>query len=139
MTSAAMIRLAVEVSLALTVLDIGARAEPGDATWLFRRPALLARSILSMNVILPFFALATAFAFKLHPAVEIALVALAVSPAPPILPNKQIKAGGSRSYAIGLLVAVSMIAIVFVPFVVWTLARVLVWRLVCCRPSLPVS
>jgi BASS family bile acid:Na+ symporter len=125
MTSAAFIRLTVEVSLALTVLDIGSRSRPGDATWLFRRPALLGRSIVSMYVVMPLFALATAYAFNLHPAVKIALVALAVSPVPPILPNKQIKAGGSKSYAIGLLVAASVIAIVFVPLVVWLVARAL--------------
>src|SRR5262245_40607148 len=119
MRSAAIIRLAVEVSLALTVLDIGSRGRPGDATWLFRRPALLARSIVSMNVIMPLFALATAYAFNLQPAVKIALVALAVSLVPPILPTRQVKAGGSRSYSIGLLVAASVIAVVFVPFVVW--------------------
>ena len=125
MTSAAFIRLAVEVSLALTVLDIGARAQPGDATWLFRRPALLGRSIVSMYGVMPLFALATAYAFNLHPAVKMALVAMAISPVPPILPNKQIKAGGSKSYAISLLVTASIIAIVLVPLVVWLLARVL--------------
>jgi len=125
MTSAAFIRLTVEVSLALTVLDIGSRGQPGDATWLFRRPALLGRSIISMYVVMPLFALATAYAFNLHQAVKIALVALAVSPVPPILPNKQIKAGGSKSYAIGLLVAASVLAIAFVPSVVWLTATVL--------------
>jgi BASS family bile acid:Na+ symporter len=125
MTSASFIRLTVEVSLALTVLDIGSRGQPGDATWLLRRPALLGRSIVSMYVVMPLFALATAYAFNLHQAVKIALVALAVSPVPPILPNKQIKAGGSRSYSIGLLVAASVLAIVFVPFVVWLVARAL--------------
>jgi BASS family bile acid:Na+ symporter len=124
MRFAPIIALAAQVSLALTVLDIGLRALPGDATWLLRRPPLLVRSMLSMNVIMPLFALAIAYAFDLRPPVKIALFALAVSPVPPVLPKKAIKAGGSSSYAIGLLVVASVVAIVFVPLVVWIVAKV---------------
>ena len=46
---------------------------------------------------------------------RIALVALAVSPIPPLLPNKMVKAGGTNSYAIGLLIAAGLLAIIFVP------------------------
>ena len=125
MTSAAIIMLAAQASLALTVLNLGLRARPGDATWLVRRPRLLARSFVPMNVIMPLFALAMGYAFELHPAVRIALFALAVSPIPPFLPNKAMKAGGSGSYAVGLLVGASVIAVVFVPLVVWMVAKVL--------------
>lgn len=117
--------LAVQASLALTVLNLGLRARPGDATWLFRRPALLAQSFLSMNVVMPLFALAVGYAFDLQPAVKIALFALAVSPVPPLLANKAMKAGGTSSYAVGLLVAASVVAIAFVPAVVWIVARVM--------------
>jgi BASS family bile acid:Na+ symporter len=56
--------------------------------------------------------------FHLHPVVEITLIALAVSPIPPLLPKRALKAGGDASYTIGLLVAASLFAIFFVPFAV---------------------
>jgi bile acid:Na+ symporter, BASS family len=68
-----------------------------------------------MNVIMPVVAVIIALTFNLHPAIKIALVALSVSPIPPILPNKMLKAGGSASYTIGLLVAVSLLSVIFIP------------------------
>jgi BASS family bile acid:Na+ symporter len=72
---------------------------------------------------MPLFAVLLAIVFDLHPAVKIALVALAVSPVPPILPRKQGKAGGRRPYAIGLLVAAGLLAIIFVPLAVELLGK----------------
>jgi len=59
---------------------------------------------------------------QLKPELETALILLAVSPVPPILPNKEAKAGGNVSYAIGLLVVAAALAIVFVPFAVTLIA-----------------
>ncbi len=115
----------VKLSLALAVLAIGLRSSEGDAMWLIRRPGLLARSILSINVMAPLVALAVTQAFDLQPAVEVAIVALSISPVPPILPIKTGKAGGESAYAIGLLTAVSLAAIVLVPLSVTALAALL--------------
>jgi bile acid:Na+ symporter, BASS family len=110
-----LIPIVLEASMLLSVLAIGLRASAQDATYLFRRPAELGRALLAMNVLMPLFAVALVSIFDLRPAVAIALVALAVSPIPPLLPNKLTKAGGTKSYAIGLLVAAGVLAIVFVP------------------------
>ena len=115
----------VKLSLALMVLAIGLRSSEGDALWLIRRPGLLARSILSINVIVPLVALAVTQAFDLQPAVEVAIVALSISPVPPILPIQAGKAGGESAYAIGLLTVVSLAAIVLVPLSVMALAALL--------------
>jgi BASS family bile acid:Na+ symporter len=105
----------VKVSLGLAVLAIGLRSNEGDATWLLRRPGLLARSLLSMNVIVPLVALAVTQALGLSQPVRVALIALSISPVPPVLPNQTGKAGGKSAYAIGLLSIVSLIAIALVP------------------------
>src|SRR5215813_7477855 len=102
----------VKVSLALAVLAIGLRSSEGDALWLVRHRGLLARSILSINIIVPLVALAVAQALDLQPPVKVALVAFSISPVPPILPNQTGKAGGESAYAIGLLTFVSLAAIV---------------------------
>jgi bile acid:Na+ symporter, BASS family len=105
----------LQASVFLNVFAIGLRASVQDATYLFRRPGELVRALLAMNVLMPLFALVIISLFDLSPAVRIALVALAVSPIPPLLPNKIVKEGGTDAYAIGLLMAVGLLAIIFVP------------------------
>ena len=58
------------------------------------------------------------------PAVKIALIALAVSPVPPLLPRRQLKGGGDAAFTIGLLVAAALVAIVLLPVAVPLLGRV---------------
>jgi BASS family bile acid:Na+ symporter len=115
MTLAELTLLAVKASIVFIVVSLGLKARLEDITYLFRRPGLLLRSLLAMNVIMPLFAVLLVTSFAFHRAVEIALVCLAVSPVPPILPKKELKAGGSTSYAIGLLIAAALLAILFVP------------------------
>jgi BASS family bile acid:Na+ symporter len=55
--------------------------------------------------------------------VKIGIMLMAVSPLPPFMPMKDISAGGRRRYVYGLLVAVSMLAVVLVPATVAILAR----------------
>src|SRR5207244_12457140 len=93
----------------------GARSTPRHTTFLLRHRGLAARSFLAMNVIMPLVALWLVLAFRLEPAVEVALVALAMSPVPPLLPKKSMRAGGDGSYTIGLLVAAALLSIVVVP------------------------
>src|SRR5215210_7248178 len=109
------ILLVLKASMLLSVFAIGLKATVADATFLFRRPAHLLRALLSMNVLMPLTALAVGAPFDLHPAVKIALVVIAVSPTPPVLPKKALKAGGTEPYTIGLLVAVAALSVVVIP------------------------
>jgi BASS family bile acid:Na+ symporter len=112
---AQLVPILLQVSLGLIVIGLGLQTAPGDLTYLVRRPSLLVRSVLAMNVLTPLVAAGMAAAFHLAPEVEVALVLLAVSPVPPVLPKKQMKAGGNASYAIGLLALSAVLAIVAVP------------------------
>ena len=114
MTLAQLILIALSISIFFSVFELGLHAELRDATFLFRRPKLLLRSVLAMNVLMVAFAVAIDTFFDLDPAIEIALVALAVSPVPPILP-KQLTTGRSAPYAMGLLVGAVLLAIILVP------------------------
>lgn len=125
MTLTAIILLILKLSIALNVLSLGLRATLADTTYLFRRPELLVRAFLSMNVLMPLLALIIAIRFSLHPAVKIALVALSVSPVPPIFPRKALKAGGKEDYTIGLLVAAGLLSIAVVPITLEIFQRVL--------------
>jgi len=114
----------LKVSILLTVFALGLQATFADATFLFRRPKLLIRGFLSMNVIMPLVALILVMTFHLNPAVKIALVALSVSPVPPIFPKNALKAGGKENYTIGLLVATVVLAIVAIPVALEIFQRV---------------
>ena len=119
-----LILFVLKASILLNVFAIGLKAGMHDATYMFRRPGKLAKALLAMNILMPLFAVAFVLAFHLKHAVEVALVALAVSPVPPILPRKLRKAGATESDTIGLLVAVGILAIVFVPAAMEILERV---------------
>jgi BASS family bile acid:Na+ symporter len=124
MSPSAFILPTVQASLVLTVLGVGLHSTPRDAAYLFRHPGMLAKTIFSMNVVMPLFAVWLAVVFSLDPTVKLALIALSMSPVPPFLPNKVTKSGGEASYNIGLLTATSMLAVVIIPISIWLLGMV---------------
>jgi len=112
---ATLLPLLLKASLALLVFSLGLSATLQDTTYLFRRPGQLARALVAMFVVLPITALILARVFHPHPAVKIAIVALALSPLPPTFPRKATKQGGSLSYVAGLLVAATLLAVILIP------------------------
>jgi BASS family bile acid:Na+ symporter len=123
-TLASLIPVVLRGSIALTVLGLGLESSLADATYLLRRPAELLKALLSMNIVMPAVAVVIASAFDLHPAVKITLIALSVSPVPPILPRKASSADGHASYAIGLLVVAGLLSIVFAPATLEVIQRI---------------
>src|SRR4051812_17766328 len=118
MDTAMVIALAVKSSIFLIVLALGLRSSAADAMYLWRQPGRLVRALVAMYVVMPLFALGFVRSFDLYPAVNIALLTLSISPVPPFLPNRALKAGGEFSYACGLLVAAASVAIVLIPLAV---------------------
>jgi BASS family bile acid:Na+ symporter len=118
MSAEQLIRVGLLLSVVLIVLGFGLHATWRDATFLFRNLRLLLRSLLAMNVIMPLFALFMAAVFALRPAVEIALIALAISPVPPFLPLKQLQLRGRNEYVYGLLGGTALLTIVIAPLTV---------------------
>lgn len=123
MTIAQLIPMAINLSMGLMVFALGLQASWRDAAYLLRQPGLFARSLLSMNVIMVLLAIAMDALFALNPAVKLALVALALSPVPPVLPGKQTKAGGSVSYTASLLVTMAALSVVIVPLGIALIGR----------------
>jgi predicted Na+-dependent transporter len=124
MTLARIAILSLQVSVFLIVFSLGLAATWASATSLFRRPALLLRSFLSVNLVMPLFAAAIAAFFHFSPAVKIALIFLAISPLPPLLPQKQLKLGGRADYVYGLFTGLSVLSIFVVPVAVEILGMV---------------
>lgn len=115
MTLSNLIPITLQTSVFLLVLSIGLTATPRDATLMFRNPGKLLRMVVAMDLVVPAFAVAVALAFDLHRPVEIALIAVAISPVPPFLPIKAMKAGEQKTYTIGLLVAAAILSVAFIP------------------------
>lgn len=124
MTGQQLLALGITASLMALVFSLGLKAADGDLLYLIRRPGKLVRSILAMNIIMLIFAIGVAWLFPLALEIKVALIALAVSPVPPILPGKQTKAGGRESYALSLLVIASLVAIVLVPISIEVVGRI---------------
>ncbi len=118
MDPATLLKLAVVGSIVLIVLSIGLSAPPGSIRTGFGQPAAIGRAMLSMFVALPLVALLVTWALPLDPAARVALLALAVSPMPPILPMKESKLGGGMDYALAIQVAASVTALVAAPLLI---------------------
>jgi BASS family bile acid:Na+ symporter len=116
--------LGLQASIMLTVLGFGLTASWPQATYLFRNPGLLLRAVLSMSIVMPVIVACLVAWVDFRYAVALALVALAVSPVPPIIQKKQLTAGGRMDYVVGLMVAMSVLAIVLVPLSLAILDRV---------------
>jgi BASS family bile acid:Na+ symporter len=124
MTLAALIVLMLKASVAALVFTVGLGTKAGELAYLLRRPAQLVRSLVSMNVVMLALAVAIVLLFPLKGAVKVMLVALALSPVPPALPKKLIKAGGDHDYVIALLFSASVFAVVWIPFAGEVLDRI---------------
>jgi BASS family bile acid:Na+ symporter len=116
--------LALQISIVAMVFGFGLEASRGDLLYLVRRPGLLARSLVAMLVVMPVAAITLVRTFDFARPVEIALVALAISPVPPLLPNRERAAGAVVSYGLGLLVTLGSLSIVTVPMWLALLGRV---------------
>jgi BASS family bile acid:Na+ symporter len=62
--------------------------------------------------------------FEFQRAAEIALVALAISPLPPLLPSKESKVVGNTSYGVALMASLALLSFVTVPLSVKVLEQV---------------
>jgi bile acid:Na+ symporter, BASS family len=115
MTIAMLSSLLIRSSLFALVAAIGMASSWRDAIWLVRSPMLLVRSVLSMQVLAPLFAVALGVTLPLHPGVKIGLVLLSLSPVPPALPGKEMKVGGNRPFAVSLLIVSALLSIIVIP------------------------
>jgi BASS family bile acid:Na+ symporter len=114
MDSAMLVRIAIVISVMLIVVALGLRCALADAAYLLRRPSLLVRSLVAMNLIMPLAALWLVSSFDFKTPVKVALVALAISPLPPFLPGKRLKLT-SQGYIYGIVVAAAVCSVVLVP------------------------
>jgi bile acid:Na+ symporter, BASS family len=115
---------ALQISILATVFSFGLKTTPDDLLYLIRRPGLFVRSLISVFGIMPVVAVTMARLFDFRPTVEIALVALSIAPVPPLLPQREAKAGGQQSYGLALMAFLALLSIVLTPLAVALLAAI---------------
>jgi bile acid:Na+ symporter, BASS family len=115
MSLAEIVILTLKLSLMVLVFNLGLGARPHQFTHLLRHPGQLIRSLVSMNLVILALAVAIAMLFPLDPNVKLVLIALALSPLPPVLPKKLLKAGGGEDYVTALLFTAAVFSIVWIP------------------------
>ncbi|WP_144053316.1 bile acid:sodium symporter family protein [Xenococcus sp. PCC 7305] len=109
----------MKTSVILSVFAIGLEATFRDISYFLRHSRQFLLSFASIYLFVPLTAGIIILIFSdIHPAAKIAIFSLSVSPIPPLLPRKHLKTGGTLSYIIGLLVAMSLLAIIVVPLLV---------------------
>jgi bile acid:Na+ symporter, BASS family len=107
--------LGLQLSIMATVFGFGLRSTPNDLLYLTRRPGLFVRSLLAVFVIMPIVAYALDRLFEFRATVEVVLIALSISPVPPLLPKQGSKAGGEAAYGVGLMAWLALSSIVAIP------------------------
>jgi len=108
----------IQISLFLFVASIGLMSTLRDTFYLFAHPRLLLRSVIAINVVVPVFALLMVSTLSLTPNVKLAIVLLAISPVPPLVPGKELRLGGKPPYVCSLYALESLLSIVIVPLTV---------------------
>lgn len=105
----------IQATVAVTVFGYGLSAQTEDLLWVLRRPRVLFTSLVAMFVVMPVIALAAHVYLDFPHAAEVALVVIALTPIPALLPRTEIGSGGRARYAYGLAFAVALLSPVLIP------------------------
>lgn len=103
------------VSLALLMFATGMACQHGEVSAVLRQPALLLRSITAMQLLSPVVVLGLMWRLPLDPVVTVALLTVAVSPAPLFTPREEPNAVDGRSYAVSLIATSALLSVIIVP------------------------
>jgi BASS family bile acid:Na+ symporter len=114
-----------QLSIAAAAFGCALKATTADLHDLMGRPGLLGRSLLAMFVVVAVVAVALVQAFDFPHGAEVALIALAISPLPALIPGNLIKAGRRSSYPVALVATVALLSIAIVPLLAVLIGRYL--------------
>jgi len=106
----------VAVATVFSVMfDIGLTLVPGEFRSVAAHPGLMLRGLFAVLVAVPALAWVVARAFDLPHAAEVGIMLMAISPGAPVALRRSLGAGGDRSFAPALQIAVAVLAVVSMP------------------------
>lgn len=109
------VAIALQVSLFLLVLSLGLESRWSDLIHVVRRPAMLVRALIAVNLIVPAVAITLCLLLPIAPSTKAGLVIMALSPLAPFAPVKMLKGDAERPYVIGAYAALIIAAVVILP------------------------
>jgi BASS family bile acid:Na+ symporter len=118
------IPLLLTFSLAGLVVSVGLNSTRDDLLYVLRRPALLFKAIIAVDIIPPAIAIALTALLPLEPVVKAGILLMAISPVPPLVPGQELGLGARKEYAYGIYVAMALLTIVVVPVALAVATRV---------------
>jgi BASS family bile acid:Na+ symporter len=116
----------LNVGIAGLVFALGLNALPKDAAFLWRRPGLLLRSLVAMDVAVPAAAVLLVLALRPPRAAAIGILAMALAPGAPFAPQQGLRLGGRLPYVYSLLVTVAFLTVVTIPSTLQILGAIFV-------------
>ena len=125
MSAQAIVGAALKCSIMLTLFGFGMQASRDDLLHFVRRPRLLAQALFAMFVVMPVLAIVMTRPFAFNSPVSIALIALSISPVPPLLPKKITKSSGNSLNGLGLMATAAVFSIAFVPLATYLIGKYL--------------
>lgn len=124
-TLQAILPVLLTISLVALIFSVGLDARLSDLAYLFRRPALLLRAVLAVNVVVPVAAMAIIALFPgMSQVGKVGLLLMAASPVPPFVPGQQAKVSAARAYSHGLYAAMVVLTLITVPLSIAAFNRI---------------
>jgi bile acid:Na+ symporter, BASS family len=102
-------------TLSVVMFDLGLAIAPGQFRWVVRHPVQLLRGLFAALIAVPLLALVVTRALDLPRPAEVGIVLMAIAPGAPVALRRAIGAGGHRSFAPALQIAVALLAVVSMP------------------------
>jgi BASS family bile acid:Na+ symporter len=102
-------------TLWVVMFDLGLAIVVGEFRWVVHRPALVVKALFSVLICVPCIVWIVARVFELPRAVEIGMMLMAIAPGAPVALRRSLGAGGHRSFAPALQIALAISAIVSMP------------------------
>ena len=116
--------LTLQTSLVLALVAVGLQSRWSDLSYALRRPALVLRAVVAVNVIVPLVAVLLVELFPLEPVVKAGIILMAVAPLAPAVPARMLKVGATPSFTVGLFVVLVLLSIVIVPITLAILSSI---------------
>lgn len=110
-----MLSVAAAATVFTVMFDLGLAIVPGEFRWVVQRPGLMLKGLFSVLVAVPALAWVVASALDLPRAAGVGIVLMAVSPGAPVALRRSLDAGGHRSFAPALQIAVAVLAVLSMP------------------------
>ena len=107
----------VSLTVFILMFAIGVNHSFEQLISLWRRPALLLRSLLSVIVVVPMVVGVLLWVFDLTPAVATGLAVLAAAPGAPLTTKRSQMAGGDSTYSASLQLTLALLAVVITPLI----------------------